>query len=257
MIHNDYSPVTELPGNLASVEQLAMIHTRYHLARQYCEGKDVLEVACGPGRGLGYLAQVARSVTGGDVTEALINAAKSYYHGRIKVLQFDAQQLPFSDRSFDVVILFEAIYYLPDAVQFVAEAQRVLRPGGVLLICSANREWPEFNPSPLSVKYYTALELRELLAQHSFTVELKAGFEAAPRNALQRLAGLLRRVAVALHLVPTSMRGKAFLKRLFYGKLAALGPKIDTAAPLRSLVSPETFPVKTYKVLYAIGTKPA
>lgn len=253
----DYSPVTELPGNFASAEQLEMIHTRYHWARQHSQDKNVLEVACGPGRGLGYLAQVARSVTGGDYTEALVRAANHHYQGRIKILHLDAQQLPFSDESFDVLMLFEAIYYLPDASQFVAEARRVLRPNGVLLVCSANREWPEFNPSPLSVKYFSALELRELLMQQGFAVELKAGFEASPRTAMQHLIGSIRRLAATFHLIPGSMQGKALFKRFFYGKLAELGPELLTSVPVRPLVSLTNFPVETYKVLYAVGTTPA
>jgi len=177
--------------------------------------------------------------------------------GRISVVQGDAQALPFADTSYDVVILFEAIYYLPDAARFVAEARRVLRPGGTLLICSANREWAGFNPSPFSVRYYAARELKELLEANGFAVELRAGFPADERRgAAGRLVTALRRVAVALRLVPRSMRGKAWLKRLFYGRLAVLGPELDAGAPVRPLEPVQGFPVAGHKVLYAIGTRP-
>lgn len=46
----------------------------------------------------------------------------------------DAQELPFQDATFDVVLLLEAIYYLPHAEKFMAEARRVLRPDGILFI---------------------------------------------------------------------------------------------------------------------------
>jgi SAM-dependent methyltransferase len=252
----DYSEVTELAGNYASKEQLSMIHTRYHLARQYCRDKDVLEAACGPGRGLGYLGQTARSVTGGDLTPGLVETAARHYGDRVKVLELDAQKLPFPGASFDTVILFEAIYYLPEAGKFVSEALRVLRPHGTLVLCSANREWSEFNPSPLSVRYYSAGELRDLLTARGFSVELHAGFEASPGSPAGRAIGWVRRMAVRLRLIPGSMKWKAWLKRLFYGRLAALGPEIDTSSPVEPLVKIAEFPVRRYKVLYAIGRKP-
>ena len=51
----------------------------------------------------------------------------------------DAQHLRFPDNSFDVVLLFEALYYLEDPVKFVSEAERVLRQRGVLNICTVNK----------------------------------------------------------------------------------------------------------------------
>ena len=52
----DYSIITEIPGIDASQEQLSMLLTRYHVAAERAEGMDLLEVACGAGIGLEYLA---------------------------------------------------------------------------------------------------------------------------------------------------------------------------------------------------------
>ncbi len=89
-----------------------MLHTRYHYAAGLCQGKDVLEVRCGSGAGLGYLARRARSVVGGEYTESLLSRALLHYRGRIPLVWLDAHALPFREASFDAVILFEAIYYL-------------------------------------------------------------------------------------------------------------------------------------------------
>src|SRR3989339_857362 len=148
MNDHDFSTVTEIPGNKASLEQLSMIHTRYRLAYDFCADKDVLEAACGPGRALGYLAQKARSVVGGDLSQNLVDLANRHYGGRISVVRMDVQAMPWADHSFDVVILYEALYYLPDVDRFIAEARRILRPEGVLLLCTPNCEWEGFNPSP-------------------------------------------------------------------------------------------------------------
>jgi len=50
----------------------------------------------------------------------------------------DAEKLPFADETFDTVIGAEIIYYLGHPEKFLHEARRVLRPGGLLLLSSAN-----------------------------------------------------------------------------------------------------------------------
>src|SRR6266480_3076278 len=108
----DYSTVTETPEGRASGEQLSKLYHRYRTASFYCHGKDVLEVGCGAGLGLGYLARTAQSVIGGDCSQELLDCAHRHYKERIPLIRLDAEHLPFPDGRFDVVLLFEAIYYL-------------------------------------------------------------------------------------------------------------------------------------------------
>jgi 2-polyprenyl-3-methyl-5-hydroxy-6-metoxy-1,4-benzoquinol methylase len=75
----DYSSVTEVPGNKVTQDQIDRMFHRYHFASNFCEGKEVLEVACGAGQGLGYLALKAKRVVGGDCTEELVRLAKDHY----------------------------------------------------------------------------------------------------------------------------------------------------------------------------------
>lgn len=251
----DYTTVTELPGSGATREQLSMLVTRYRLARDMTDGKDVLEVGCGPGIGLGYLAQKARRVVGGDYDAKLVDLGKKHYGDRVEMQQLDAENLPFAAASFDAVLLLEAIYYLPNAEKFLQEARRVLRDDGVLLICSANPAWPGFNPSPYSNKYYTATELQELLEQVGFTTTLLVGFQVSKSGLRSKVLGIVRRLAVRLRLIPKTMRGKGLLKRLLFGRLTPLPAELseDTAAPATLVsVGPST-PLHDYKVVYAIG----
>lgn len=235
-----------------------MAMTRYRLAADLGAGKEVLEVACGSGMGLGYLARRASRVVGGDFDPSLVKVAQAQYGERLPVQQMDAQQLPFPDNSFDLVMLLEAIYYLPEAEAFVREARRVLRAGGTLYLCSANREWPEFNPSPFSVRYYSLKELGELLSRAGFVPELLTGFPTSQGGWKSKVIGLVRQIAVRLHLIPDTMEGKEALKRLFYGKLEPLPSEmtddIGEFHPPVPYSSPE--PVTGWKVLYAIGRLP-
>lgn len=168
----DYTTVTEITGYNVTSEQLQRMYTRYRFALDFCERQEVLEVACGSGQGLGYLARKAKRVVGGDYDEKIVKCAQDYFKDRIEIRQIDAHNLPFPDKSFDVVILYEAIYYLKEPEQFVSEARRVLRENGILIICTANKDWAGFNPSPYAYRYFSAPELYSLLIEKGFRVEL-------------------------------------------------------------------------------------
>ena len=251
----DYSTVTEVPGNRVTHEQLTRMYHRYRFAANFCNEKDVLEVACGAGQGLGYLAKRTRRIFGGDYTERLVRVAQQYYRGRIPVLRLDAHTLPFMDHSFDVVILYEAIYYLPQPEKFFYETRRVLRENGVLLIATVNKDWPEFNPSPFSTRYFSVPELEGLLKENGFKVEIYGAFSVLPNGAKEKIIAEIRKKAVALHLIPKTMKGKEFLKKIFYGQLLPLKEEIEEEACEYSPVIPipSHIPNQEYKVIYAVA----
>ena len=105
----DFVSLTEIAGDDVTSEQVERLARRYYWAGDYCRGRDVLEVACGAGQGVGYLAALVRSVTAGDYSEAVLSVARRHYGDRQGFQRFDAQQLPFGDGRFDVVLIFEAL----------------------------------------------------------------------------------------------------------------------------------------------------
>lgn len=254
-----FSTITETPGIGASQTQLSMLYTRYKFASEFCKDKEVLEVACGAGQGLGYLARVAKRVCGGDIDDENLKLAQSQYSGRpnIEVRKLDAQSLPFESGTFDVVLLYEAIYYLAHPEKFIQESSRVLRPGGTLLICTVNKEWPDFNPSPFSRKYLAGRELAELMRRNRFRVKLLGGFPVENDTVKGRLISQIKRTAVALHLIPKTMKGKELLKRIFFGKLTPLPREVhDGMGGAYAPPSPasERDDLGPYRVIYAIGS---
>ncbi len=252
---DDYTTVTEVPGLGATREQMSMLYTRYRTAAAFCDGKVVLEVACGSGQGLGYLAAKARRVVGGDFTEGLLRMARQHYGGRVPLARLDAHTLPFRDQSVDVVICYEAIYYFASPNKFLGECRRVLRERGVVLICTVNKEWPDFVQSPFSTRYFSAQELGELIRARGFSVELYGAFPVSRGSGKDRIVSVLKRVADSLHLIPKTMRGKEILKRLFLGKLTPIPAEItDGIGEVCPLVPiPGNSVISDYKVLYAIG----
>ena len=251
----DYTTVTEVPGNRITREQLERMYNRYCFASKFCEGKDVLEVACGSGIGLGYLVRTAKKVYGGDYTERLVRIAQEHYRGKINIFHLDAHKLPFKEDTFDMVILYEAIYYLANPGGFIDECRRILRKNGLITICTVNKDWSDFNPSPFSVRYFSAPELFEFLSQHGFDVELFGDCPISEGSMIDTIVSVIKRTAVVLHLMPKTMKMKEIFKRLLFGKLLELKNEIEDGVVEYSAPVPIPYssPNLQYKVLYAIA----
>lgn len=253
----EYYEITETPGLKATQEQIARLYHRYRFARQFAEGKDVLEVACGSGIGLGYLAGFARSVVGGDIDERNVSLAREHYKGRIKIEIMDAHNLPFSDKNFDLVLLYEAIYYLKEPQRFIREASRVLRDGGILIICTVNKDWDDFHPSPYTYKYFSVPELYEALQSEFKKVDIYGAFRVEQDGVKDRIISLIKRIAVSFNLIPGSLKARAYLKRIFMGKLTPIPEEVyEGMAPYEEPVSISADrPNKDFKIIYAVAQK--
>ena len=251
----DYTTVTETWGLPASPEQLAMQHFRYRMAGHLAQGRDVLEIGCGSGMGLPYLAGHARRVVGGDYTMGLLLEARAHLP-KTDLVRFDAQHLPFRDASLDVVLMLEMIYYVADQATAFAECRRVLRPGGTLMVCVPNPERPDFNPSPFSTSYPNARELARLFEGNGFAVDVSGAFRVEVESARDRMLAPIRHFAVRYRLIPNSMRMKALVKRVLYGPLPKLGAVSDAMATPEQAVhlNGQTDVVRDFKNLYAVGT---
>lgn len=255
----DFSSVTEVTGYNVTREQISRMYQRYRFAAGFCKDKEVLEVACGSGQGLGYIARVAKKIVGSDIDENNLNFAKKHYQSseNIEIRAFDAQEMPFTDSSFDVVILYEAIYYFSQPGKFIKEAGRVLRKGGVLIICTVNKNWVDFNPSPYSYEYFSAPGLADLLSKGGFgDIKLYGGFKVENKTVKDRVVSFLKRTAVSLHLMPKTMKGKELFKRIFMGKLYAMPAEIKDG--VTEYFKPELIPTdqenNSYKVLFSVGS---
>ncbi len=247
--------MTEAEGVGVTAEALSMLYTRYRFAVEFGVGKRILEVACGPGHGLGYLANQARSVVGGDYTFSLIRKAQRHYRGKIPVLRLDSHALPFRNASFDVIIAFEALYYFERPDVFLQECRRTLHEGGRLLLCTANKEWEGFNPSPFCTRYFSIRELSDLLQANRFRADFFCAFPVGAQSPQGWVVSRLRRLAVGCNLIPRTMKGKEALKRLFLGPLAPLPAEVhDGMAPY---CPPESIaahlPRPDCKVLFAVA----
>jgi len=98
----------------------------------------VLDVATGGGHTALAFAPHVREVVASDLTPDMLAAAEEFIRGRgIENASFelaDAEELPFADGGFDVVVCRIAAHHFPEPERFVREAARVLAPGGRFLL---------------------------------------------------------------------------------------------------------------------------
>jgi len=158
-----------LTSELGGQTEIEHLH-RYLLARDFCRGKDVLDIASGEGYGSAILAQVAASVIGVDVSaEAAAHAAANYASDRLRFLQGSALAIPIDSFSIDIVVSFETIEHFDGHDRFLSEIKRVLRPGGRLIISTPDRD--NYSPvdqpaNPFHVLEMTRDEFADLLGGH-------------------------------------------------------------------------------------------
>ncbi len=186
----------------------------------------------------------------------MLGRVRAHYRDRVSLARFDALQMPYADASKDVLIIFEAIYYLASIPRFLAECRRVLRPGGVLLIATANKDLADFNPSPHSHTYPGVLELRNECATQGLSVRCFGYLDTEAVSMRQRILSPIKRVVVGLGLMPKTMRGKQLLKRLVFGRLVMMPAEL---AAVQSDYRPPTElptdrPDRRHKVIYCAAT---
>ena len=105
------------------------------------EPGDVLDIASGDGVLAELLAPHAGRYVCVDASQRVVAAASERLrrYPNVEVREGDMHALPFAAASFDLVVLMHALTYADKPAQAVAEAARVLRPGGRLLLSSLAR----------------------------------------------------------------------------------------------------------------------
>jgi SAM-dependent methyltransferase len=175
-------------------------------------------------------------------------------------VQLDACALPFADSSFDLVTMFEAIYYLPDVGLFLAEARRVLGTHGTLLISTVNHEWDEAVPSALSTRYLGLAELRDVVSRAGFTdVSIVGAFSTEASSGFRGVAARwARRLGKRVNISPKTLRGREFLKRVMYGQLDPLPAEVALGdyRPLSHIGLDDVDSCTSRKILYVTAVAP-
>lgn len=100
-------------------------------------GKLVLDLGCGAGIDSAEFARNGASVVSADLTSTATRLTRDLLREAgfsSPVLQAEATSLPFKSGSFDCVYCFGVLHHIPDARKAVAEINRVLKPGGSVMV---------------------------------------------------------------------------------------------------------------------------
>jgi tellurite methyltransferase len=159
----------------------------------------VLDAGCGAGRHLLPLAQAGFQVLGMDREWSVLRGAKPHLDAvspSIRLVQGDLQHLPASGGAFDFVLSVNVVNhgYARDFAAYCRELDRVLKPGGLVLICASPREAIEVVrlPKTLELEPGTFVQIAtpdgDLVHHLPTPAELAAQF---PAYAIRRLETVL------------------------------------------------------------------
>lgn len=135
VVQHRYDRIAPIYDVLESVMELQARRFRQKQWSRVGPG-HILELGVGTGKNLRYYPE-GREVTATDLSEKMLERARrkaQRCNARVRFEQADAQCLPYPDASFDVVVATFLFCSVPDPVQGLREASRVLVPGGQLLL---------------------------------------------------------------------------------------------------------------------------
>jgi len=144
---------------------------RYAFAYQFVKNKRVIDLACGEGYGSNMLAESARYVLGIDIDEQTIKHAKrKYKRENLDFIRGDITSLPINEKDkFDVIICFEAIEHIIAQREVLREIKRLLKPEGLLIISTPNKDFFENSGFPkreFHLKELSFKEFNDLLSEY-------------------------------------------------------------------------------------------
>lgn len=137
---------------------------RYNFAVPYIYNKIIADIACGSGYGSHLLAiNGAKKVIGVDCDRKTILYAKNRYPNHNVTYKIgDANDLPITSVSIDVIVSFETIEHIQVHQGFIKESKRILKRSGLLIISTPNRKH-SIGDNPFHFREYDLKEFKQML----------------------------------------------------------------------------------------------
>jgi arsenite methyltransferase len=223
----------ELQAYMGTTKHMGGFETTRELIDLCHVGEDtyVLDVGCGVGATACYLAKAyGCDVVGVDIRESMIALSNSRAHkeGVTDGVEFrvaDAQDLPFEDALFDVVLCESVATFIEDKQKVVGECARVTRPGGYVglneeiwiqrpsqeMVEYVRRTWDIKSDIPTAEDWMALLESTDLRDIVVKTCEFDARRESTQLKRY-RLGDMLRMFYRTLSLYVTSRAFRAYMK---------------------------------------------
>jgi 2-polyprenyl-6-hydroxyphenyl methylase / 3-demethylubiquinone-9 3-methyltransferase len=172
-------------------------------------GKNALEVGCGGGILCEEIAKMGFITSGIDPSKQAVQEAIEHAKGNdlfIKYIVGSGEELPFADKSFDLVFCCDVLEHVQDLSKVISEISRVLKLGGIFFYDTLNRtmisklvvikvlqEWKVWAILPPNLHIWDMLirpdELKSLLQQNNLQWKEHRGIE--PDISVFRILGYL------------------------------------------------------------------
>lgn len=154
---------------------------------RFKEPCKILDIGCGGGFLTNYLAKEGHTVSGVDLSEKSLEMAREKDETRsVNYVRASAYDLPFPEKSFDVVCAMDLLEHVEEPAVVVREAARLLKKDGLFFFHTFNRNWLSylmvikgvdwcFYNAPSQMHVYALFikpeELQEMCANHLLKVE--------------------------------------------------------------------------------------
>ncbi len=106
------------------------------------DGKQILDCGCGAGEYVRALSQLGADARGIEYSREKVESADLPDALKDRVQVGDIAHIDFEDKRFDVAMLNEVLEHVPDEAGGLREVQRILKPGGILILFSPCRLYP-------------------------------------------------------------------------------------------------------------------
>lgn len=98
----------------------------------------ILEIGCGTGLSSKLMSEEGYDVTGVEISELFLKESADFMSCNLKYCVADTEKLPFGDHVFNAVVAYDVIEHIENIDRVLKELDRVLNPGGILLLMSPN-----------------------------------------------------------------------------------------------------------------------
>lgn len=237
----DYADFSEVAGTKITRSQLHRMLHRYSWAVSRLKRTDkVLELCCGCGQGLSLLADNCLTIEAVDRTSTLVEMASLITAKNLRVYKQEVGDFlsRVKESTYDVIIMFECIYFFPDLEAVLKLCKISLNPGGRLLCCWPNPRYQGFTPCDHTYIYPTLDESIELLSMDgckSKTI-INGVLDSEGSSGIQdALFRTIKSIATSLKLIPKKQSSRQTLKRIFSGPLVTMPSSLSTLVSVDDL----------------------
>lgn len=186
-------------------------------ARKYA-GKEILDLGCAVGNYSRRLASLGYRVKGADINPEYIRIARER---GVDAYVIEGDVLPFPDRSFDSVLLFEVLEHLPDPDRVLREAARVARKNVILTAPNSERV-SELQRMGLLYEHFGDLDHRNFFTPESMSKLLEKHFSRVDVRRGDGMNPLALMPWKPVRLLGTGLTRLGLLRPRFYFRLFAV-----------------------------------